>query len=79
MDLDNDPSVEARRQNVEFGCPCASGFCLNGGTCVDAVPPYCMCLPGWTGPQCGIIVTDPNPGLFLVLRILEAKIQTLKL
>lgn len=63
MDLDNDPTIEARRQNVEFGCPCTDNICLNGGTCVNAVPPYCLCLPGWSGPTCGDIVTAPNPGL----------------
>lgn len=63
VDLDNDNSIEARRQNVEFGCPCSSGFCLHGGTCVDAVPPYCMCPPGWTGPRCETVVTSPNPGM----------------
>lgn len=62
VDLDNDPGIEARRQNVEFGCPCSSGLCLHGGTCVDAVPPYCMCPPGWTGPRCETVVTSPNPG-----------------
>ena len=63
MDLDNDNSIEARRQNVEFGCPCSANICLNGGTCVSAVPQYCLCTPGWSGPTCETIVTAPNPGL----------------
>ncbi|KAJ7384989.1 beta-catenin binding [Desmophyllum pertusum] len=63
VDLDNDENIVARRQNVEFGCPCATtGFCLHGGTCVNAVPPYCMCPPGWSGLTCQNPVTEPKPG-----------------
>lgn len=62
LDLDSDPSIEARRQNVEFPCPCGSNFCQHGGTCVSASPPYCLCPPGWSGPECQSIVKDPRPG-----------------
>ena len=66
--MDNDPNIEARRQNVEFPCPCAdTDFCLHSGTCVSAPVPYCICPPGWTGARCGDIVTDPRPGLSLSL------------
>ena len=77
MDLDNDPSIEARRQNVEFGCPCSANLCLHGGTCVNAVPPYCLCPPGWSGPRCENIVTSPNPGLLPL--DLEARVVLKKL
>ncbi|XP_048576731.1 protocadherin-like protein isoform X1 [Nematostella vectensis] len=62
VSLEDSPDVEVRRQNVRKGCPCAEGFCENGGTCVDGTPPYCLCSPGWTGPTCVLIVTAPNPG-----------------
>ena len=62
LDLDNHPTIEARRQNVEFPCPCGTGFCLHGGTCVSAVPPFCICPPGWTGGRCEDIVKEPSPG-----------------
>ena len=66
--MDNDANIEARRQNVEFPCPCAdAGFCLHRGTCVSAPVPFCICPPGWTGARCGDIVTDPRPGLSLIL------------
>lgn len=77
MDLDNDNSIEARRQNVEFGCPCSANLCLHGGTCVNAVPPYCLCPPGWSGPTCETIVTAPNPG-WLSVR-LQARVFLKKL
>lgn len=62
LDLDSDPTIEARRQNVEFPCPCGSNFCRHGGTCVSADPPYCLCPVGWSGPVCESIVKDPRPG-----------------
>ena len=32
---------------------CASGPCVNGGTCVDGVNGYtCNCVPGWDGTHC---------------------------
>lgn len=64
LDLDSHPTIEARRQNVEFPCPCGSNFCRHGGTCVSADPPYCLCPVGWSGPVCESIVKDPRPGLF---------------
>lgn len=36
--------------------PCASGPCLNGGTCSsthDHVSYHCACLPAFTGKDCG--------------------------
>nr|QDE55751.1 cadherin 1 [Nematostella vectensis] len=60
--MESDPSIKVHRQNVLDGCPCLSNFCANGGTCVDAMPPYCICAPGWTGPLCTIVVTAPPVG-----------------
>lgn len=62
IDLDSDPTIEARRQNVEFPCPCGENICQHGGTCVSAKVPYCICPPGWTGQYCGDVVKEPNPG-----------------
>ena len=32
---------------------CASGPCLNGGTCVDEIDSYtCNCQPGYNGTNC---------------------------
>jgi hypothetical protein len=62
-DLESDTSVTVKRQNVVNGCPCLQNHCLHGGTCVNAMPPYCICPPGWTGPRCETIVTQPLPGM----------------
>ncbi len=62
--LDDDPSVEVKRFNVEKTCPCLFLKCLNGGICMAGSPPYCICPAGYTGPTCSILITEPKSGEF---------------
>lgn len=63
INLDKSEAIDVREQNVVPGCPCQANICMNGGTCVDGSPPYCICPPGWRGASCEVVVTAPNPGI----------------
>eukprot|EP00794_Sanderia_malayensis_P018890 gene18890-20792_t len=65
--LDDDPTVEVKRVNVEKSCPCLFLKCLNGGICMAGSPPYCICPTGYTGPDCSILISDPSAGTRAVM------------